>query len=544
LVPEWLLAAYVDGELDAEEQHRVETALVRSEESRRLVLALREEARLLSDVLQERALPRETSAARAAPARGLALGVPLSLLAVGAMLVALGALPQLQLPSGMEWLRPSQIFGVNEMLFDVLFTLRDRAPEWLDFGVAVAALASLAGLATFLAGALLRRFPGATCLALGLLVLFAALPSRARVELHLHEGFQVPAGKTVDATVVANGEEVVVDGVVRGNLLVFAKRVTIRGKVLGNVVGAGRELSISGEVTGSLVFAAADVRVGGQVGDILAASDRFTLAPHARVLRDLASSGQEILLEGAVKRDVTAFADHLELRGAVGRDVEAWSAHLSVAGAAAVAGELHLHAHSRQGLELPDPGVIAGGVSFHRIAMPYRGAWRRYSEPFFYLWLLVGIAGAFLVGMLFYGLTPGLYDLSVPSGRDFAVTLGMGFVFAVCVPLAILLVGLTVVGIPLAVVSAACYLTAFYLSAILVAALIGRALSRPRQDGMREFGAALLLGLVLVAIGWNLPFIGLPFRIVVVLLGMGLLVERCRAAWRTREVLRRRQART
>lgn len=539
-IPEWMLAAYVDGELAAADLRQVEAVLMHSEESRRLVLALREEARLLTDVLQERALPDAVSASGAPPARGLAFGVPLALLVVGVVLAALGTLVQAQFPAGAEWLRPSRLLGVNAMLFDVLFALRDRAPEWLQFGVSVAALASLAGLATFLAGALLRRFPGAASLVLGLLLLCAAMPAKARVALHLQEGLQVPAGETVDATVVANGDEVVVDGIVQGDLLVFAERVTIRGKVLGNLVGAGRELDVSGEVRGQLLFVGADIRVEGRVGDVLAAFDRFTLAPKGRIPRDLTLAGHEAFLEGAVARDVTAFADRLELRGSVGRDVEAWSEHVSVRRAASVAGTLHLHAHSKQGLALLAPDVVAGGVAFHPIEMPHTGGWHRYAEPFFYLWLLVGIAGAFLVGMLFYALAPGLYDLAVASGRDFATTLGVGFIATVCVPLAILLVALTVVGIPLAAIAAVSYLLSCYLAGILVAGLIGRGLAKRPAGGMRSFGTALLLGLLLVMVGKNLPFIGPPFRVVVLLLGMGLLVERCRAAWLARETVLRR----
>ena len=53
-VPEWKFGAYVDGELSPTEMREVEAELVHSRHARELVLALREEAGLLGEVLQER----------------------------------------------------------------------------------------------------------------------------------------------------------------------------------------------------------------------------------------------------------------------------------------------------------------------------------------------------------------------------------------------------------------------------------------------------------------------------------------------------------
>ena len=61
-IPEWKLGAYVDGELSPAEVREVEAELVRSRRARELVLALREEAGLFGDVLQEREAPRPAMA--------------------------------------------------------------------------------------------------------------------------------------------------------------------------------------------------------------------------------------------------------------------------------------------------------------------------------------------------------------------------------------------------------------------------------------------------------------------------------------------------
>jgi hypothetical protein len=87
------------------------------------------------------------------------------------------------------------------------------------------------------------------------------------------------------------------------------------------------------------------------------------------------------------------------------------------------------------------------------------------------------------------------------------------------------------VGIPLALLGLELYLTLLCLSGIVIAALIGSALVHPRGDGWSAFGLTLLTGLVILVFASHLPFLGGLVRVIAVITGMGLLVERARAAW-------------
>ena len=70
------------------------------------------------------------------------------------------------------------------------------------------------------------------------------------------------------------------------------------------------------------------------------------------------------------------------------------------------------------------------------------------------------------------------------------------------------------------------------MAGIVVAALIGVALIRPKSEGLRDFGVALLVGVLILGVVTHLPFLGGIFRIVVALLGLGLLADRAWSAWR------------
>ena len=77
------------------------------------------------------------------------------------------------------------------------------------------------------------------------------------------------------------------------------------------------------------------------------------------------------------------------------------------------------------------------------------------------------------------------------------------------------------------------YLTSLFVSVIVVASLVGTSITatmgfEPEDTG---FGTSLLVGLVVVLVGMNLPFVGGLARALVVVTGLGLLVEAARDAW-------------
>jgi hypothetical protein len=127
-----------------------------------------------------------------------------------------------------------------------------------------------------------------------------------------------------------------------------------------------------------------------------------------------------------------------------------------------------------------------------------------------------------------------MFAQTLPDGRRFFAALGLGFAAALLAPVALVLVGLTIVGLPAAILGLALFLASLYVAGIRVAALIGTALLPPADASLRAFGLALLAGLAVLAVGTHLPFVGGVVRVVVVLVGLGLLVRHAQEAWRRR----------
>ena len=184
------------------------------------------------------------------------------------------------------------------------------------------------------------------------------------------------------------------------------------------------------------------------------------------------------------------------------------------------------------------PGAVVSG----EVRSSVQERWRRshfapFTSAHFYVWLVIRVGAAFLLGMLLYALVPRLFAAHLETAGALGRAFGIGFLILIATPIALFLIAITLLGIPLALVGLAVYLTALYVSGILVAALLGTQITKPEADSWRSFGIALLVGLVIVIIATAIPFLGHPIRFVVVLTGLGLIAERVRSGWRaTRDV--------
>ena len=513
-----VLAAYAAGDLATLERRDVEVHLVRCRTCRAHVLGIRE--------AEARAATEEPADARAPEpsGHGFALGF---LIALGAVALALAALGR----TGPSPLRPA---GVYAMAFDLIFFVRGRAPGLLELVVALAATGSVAAIAALGVSSLARRIGPPLLVALAIGGALGARPADAFDVRHSEGELRVAADETVAGTLAASADDVVIEGRVDGDLFVTGERVRIAGTVAGNVFAWARRLEVSGNVEGSLHAAAEQLIVAGAVGGSgYLTAEKLTQLAGARIARDAYLFAWSAELAGDVGRDVFFRGDDLTASGRIGHDLTVSQAdRLVLRDGASVGGDLDASLAAPDALEIAAGAHVAGTRSVRGGETTWEGLWR--LEP--WLWLLVRVAAALAFGVALYALLPGLFHVRVPTTSAFMRLLGLGVAALVAVPLVLAVLGATLVGLPLAVLGFFLYLTALYLAHVLAAAELGRTLLR-RTDGelpgLGTFARILLVGLVVVALAGHVPVLGSAVRVVILLVGLGLLADQVRAASRT-----------
>lgn len=531
--PELTYSIYVDGELPPQEGRLVEAHLFLCPRCRQTVEALRGESRMLAVAIKE--------AGEAPAAEGVRLGrsllwTALSAASLVAILDGVGSWLGNLVPSLAGWLSPLNRTTLMNLLFSGSLYVADQGTTLLQSIVAtLTAVLLMVGVGGALYFLLRRNSASSLALLAGFSLMVGSASPASAIEHRKGNSVTIPSGETVQGTLIASGRNVTIDGTVNGDLIALGGSVVIRGTVNGDVIDAGHALNIEGNVTGNVYAFAQTLSVRGTIGhNLYGWIQTIEVDDNGRVQGDLTAGSAAVSLNGEVDRDVLLYSGAVQLRGKLGRNFEGYVGDVTLAPTAKVNGDLIVHTHHADNVHLEQGATVAGHT---RIELQKPGP-SRYTSHHFYFWQAVLLVGAFLVGLLLNWLFPQAFAARLDTAMAALSAFGVGFLVLIATPIAAIIAGFTLIGLPLAVISILAWLVALYLAKIFVAALIGQGLAERGRtvEQRRPFALALLVGLLIVTVAMELPFLGGWIKLLVLLLGLGLLFNRLRWAWKRRDL--------
>ncbi|MGH9431961.1 MAG: zf-HC2 domain-containing protein [Terriglobia bacterium] len=532
--PELTYSIYLDRELSPEESHAVEAHLADCAACRARVEGLRLENQLLAEALDEgfgalAAVPGQTHASFP-----LAWLLPAMLGGVIALSWTLRSLSS-YFPMSANWVNPFSRTSLLNFLLSVAFFLTDQREtiiHWFAIAVTGVAAGLLVTAAIYL---LVRRWPlHFALLATALLFAGFAKPASAMETRNGKQVVTVPANETVSDSLAAGAQSVEVAGKINGNLIAHGQRITITGTVTGDVITASQILDIEGTVEGNVFSWAQFITVRGKVGQsVHVFAESFDLSNGGQVGGDVLAFCATVNVSGNVGGDVRAHAGSVTLHGSVGRNLDAAAGQVAVAGSAHVGHNLTAEVKRTSDFSM-EPGAVIGG----KIEVKLSGASvSRFLTAHFYLWKAVHLGAIWVTGLVLFWLFPFLFKGKMDNSSDLLKAIGWGFVVLVATPVAAVIACLTVVGLPLAILAMALWLIGLYVAKLFLAAVIGQRLTGPGAGGRKAFAAPLLLGLLIIFVAIELPYIGRWDSLLVILIGYGLVLSAAREAWARRQQL-------
>lgn len=519
------LSMYADGELRGAEVSVTEAHLSRCAMCRARLDGLRTEVAVVTAALAHE-MEQVSVPAFEGPVSHGALAAAAAFLLVGAALVsAMPVLIAVSLPAPLTWLNPLDGRDLADLAWRVVLYLADHGGAIMTGIAEAAAAAVVVGLVTWTVFGLRSSRPGPLLL-VSLATAVVVLPAPAEA-FEIRRGDDgdvlIPADETITDTLIAFGETIEVNGDVEGDLLAFGRRVVIRGRVGGQVFTAARAVTLDGEVGGSVLGFAQTVdvssaRIGGNLygfGNTINASDRMSIGRNAMLFAQHAS------IAGPVGHDLLGFGEEIEIADTVGGSVTAYARRVILLAPARVAGDVSVHVPREESLTV-SPGAVIDGELTTDIRQKMEDE-SDYTTGGFYLAQVLRFGAAFTTGVILLALVPRLRRVSLDTVRTGLVAGAFGIVTLVATPIIAVLVAVTVVGIPVALLSLLLWLAGLYLAKIVLAHFIGRrfmeALGRPAH-----FALALAVGLLLVLVVVNLPFVGGLLNFVLTVCGLGVLV--------------------
>lgn len=335
---------------------------------------------------------------------------------------------------------------------------------------------------------------------------------------HFAAGCPVRIDKPVQGDVFLAGCSIDVDGTVDGDALVAGGTVRLNAPIGQSLYAAGGQLTVNANVARNARIA------GGQVA----------LESRAQVAGNVLIAGGDVRIDGAVKGYVRAAGGRVRINGPVGGDVIATAGAVELGPNARIAGQLR-YASSEE-IKRDAAAQVQGGVQ----RMQLEGGWpvpdeaeRSVGRRGGWVWSI----GLMVIAAVLAGTFPDFYaGVALTLRTRGWMSLLLGFIALVCIPVAALILMFTLIGVPLALLAIALYLALLLVGYVSTGIGIGAwALVKLKADRAEakwwRIGAAVL-GVLAISLLGRLPYLGglVVFGALLIGLGVLLLQVRTRAA--------------
>ncbi len=354
-------------------------------------------------------------------------------------------------------------------------------------------------------------------------------------EFSADERFTLPVSDTVsdDLYVTCGGAQMTfgsegggpggafIDGTVLGDLCLAGGAYHFTGEVVGNLNSCSQRATLRGLIHNSARLAGQWITVDGEIGrDVVIFASEAELGSSSVVKRDVSIMGGEVSINGEIGRNAMIFSDQVIISGTIGGDVTIEAQSVTIVAPAEIKGDIKYS--SPRELKIDDDVIVHGEIDWNETEKDANDS----DDPDY----------IFQIILFFCSLTTGL--ILIPLFRHHALltveqiktnpipSLGVGFVFLFAAPFAIALLIVTIIGIPSAMILLFAYTTFFYIAKIYTSIALGELIVKAfRKDAAPKMSVSLIIGLIMLSLLFQMPFIGWIVYFLTIFFGLGGLLR-------------------
>lgn len=342
-------------------------------------------------------------------------------------------------------------------------------------------------------------------LGLALLSFFVLSLSASALYVQTGNDIVIEQGTIINDNLFVAGDNITIAGWIKGDLIAFGGEIVVTGRVEGDIIAVGGDLSIAGSARNAFV-AGGDVDVVGSIrNDLLAGCGRLYIDKNARI-----------------GKDAFLGCGDAKIAGVVSRDLKVGTGNLKIMPGARVFGKLD---YSADKFDISDKARISGKVT--AFARPDYGTQAsRFFGKMALTHMVVSFLAIFAIGILIVVFLPNQVKMVTSEMLSrFWQSLGWGFISLIVVPIAAILLCITLIGMPLGLLLFFAYALGLYVHGVFTSVVIGKAIFD--RIGKTEIHLiwALLVGLVILKLISLIPLVGWLAKFILFLWAFGALVS-------------------
>jgi hypothetical protein len=437
-------------------------------------------------------------------------------------------------PAVLDWASPFSPSGFLSWLGNGIFYFMEKGAPMITSFMEKSAITMMALMAVGAMILLLRKMKTITTIFCFVSAMFVFVMPGYSME-YRHAGkwgnIVIPPEETVNDTLVVWGDAVKIRGTIRGDLIIMARKADIQGAVEGNVFCAAQTIDMTGRIEGDACAAGQFVQANGSIGANFwgAGLNLMRLGSGAKIQNNAAIFSSDLSIDGEIGRDLAAVGGMLDIDGIIGRDLLFSGGQIMVQAPAKIGRNLYAQVTSKEKSGIGS-GAAIGGEKIIKLVETRS----RYSYFRFYLVWFFYLIAAFLLGLLLFGIMPKARRFSFSNIRMLAASGGIGILVFIALPVAALILAIPLFSLPIGILIFAIWFVGLFMAPVTVANYIGCAMLRREDSKPSTRALALLIGLFLVVVAVNLPYVGTVINLLLIFIGLGALAISFYQTWVSR----------
>ena len=334
----------------------------------------------------------------------------------------------------------------------------------------------------------------------------------------------IPSSEVREGDLYAAGESVRINGRLDGDLLAASRLVLVDGRVDGDVFAAADTVDLRGPIGDSTRVAAQTLTVDSAIdGNLLAAVSELVVTENARIAGGIVGTAARVEIDGAVGDGARLAAGEIVIRGTVHGDARLFADRVDLEPGARITGDLRYQARSPLSPEAA--ALVEGAVRYDEPPDESEEGGTPWGVLFWFWQTLAALLTGMLVVALFRG---GVQRLAAAMAEETTLSALSGFAAFLLVPVAAIIVMVTLVGLPIGLAAALLFGLALYAAKLPIAVWIGdRLLGLAGRQNASPY-AAMALGVLLLYLLFAVPYAGWLFWLGATWLGLGAMVVSAR----------------
>ena len=344
-------------------------------------------------------------------------------------------------------------------------------------------------------------------------------------EFRAGENFFFSDTLTINDDLIIAGNTIKSSATIKGDFFSASYRLVQNGIVEGSVIAVAKDVDISGQVNGSVSGFGQNINVNGKVNrNLIGFFSALNIKPDADIGGDVTAFGGELTLDGKIGKGLRGSVGTLIISGIVNGDVSVKADKIILMPTAKILGDFKYKSKNQAKIE---SGASVSGQTFWTKEEAKK---EKKPKEIFTLKSLI-TETLFLLALMITGIVLTLifkknaYQAKRAITASFLKSLGWGFVFMVCIPIAIVFLIVTILGIPIAILSLFAYAVLIYIAKIPVATALGEKIIKAfGKQGEPSLIPSMLLGLIILTILLNIPYLEWLIYFVVLFTGFGAIL--------------------